>query len=75
MKTKISKKELIALLPTMDAVAFDNFCEENKIDVSWLDVSLEDYNREYYNVQLPAYGLEISYYDGVFEEVIELEEE
>ena len=76
MKTpKISKKELISFLPTFDAVTFDAFCDKNKIDVTWLDVTLTDFNDEYYNVELPEYGLEISYYDGVFEECIELEEE
>ena len=72
MKAKYSKEEILFLLPNVDAVGFDKFCEDNNIEVSWLDVSLEDYNREYYNVELPAYGLEISYYNGVFEEVIEL---
>lgn len=76
MKTpKITKKELIGFLPTFDAVGFDAFCDKYKIDVTWLDVTLTDFNDEYYNVELPEFGLEISYYNGEFEECIELEEE
>ena len=73
MKTlKIKKQELTDFLPKFDAVGFEAFCEKNKINVTWLDVTLTDYNQDYYNVELPEYGLEISYYDGVFEVVIEL---
>ena len=55
-----------------DAVGFDAWCDKNKIDVTWLDVTLTDFNDEYYNVELPTYGLEISFYNGVLEEIIEL---
>jgi hypothetical protein len=72
---QLSKKELISLLPTMDAITFHALCDKSGIMDVWLDVTLTNFNEGYYNVQLPAYGLEISYYDGVFEEVIELEEE
>ena len=76
MKTsKILKKQLIRELPNFDAAGFDRFCDRNKIDVTWLDVTLTDLNDGYYNVELPEYGLEISYYNGEFEECIELEEE
>lgn len=73
MKTpKISKKELLALMPTMDAVEFHNFCDKNKIYDMWLDVCLTNFNTDYYNVELPEYDLFVSYYDGVFEEASEL---
>ena len=59
MKTpKISKKELMAIAPTINAVEFEALCEKNRIHTSWLDVSVENYNREYYN--------------GVLEEIYEL---
>jgi hypothetical protein len=74
MKTpKITKKELIGLMPTMNADTFHRFCDRNKIYDVWLDVTLTDFNDGYYNVELPAYGLFVSYYDGVFEEASELE--
>jgi hypothetical protein len=73
MKTpKITKKELIAIAPTINAVEFEALCEKNGIFVSWLDVSVENYNREYYNVEISEYGLEFIYYNGKLEEIIEL---
>jgi hypothetical protein len=73
MKTpKITKKELIAIAPTINAVEFEALCEKNGIHTSWLDVSVENYNREYYNVEVGEYGLEFIYYNGKLEEIIEL---
>jgi len=73
MKTpKITKKELMAIAPTINAVEFEALCEKNRIHTSWLDVSVENYNREYYNVEVVEYGLEFIYYNGVLEEIIEL---
>lgn len=70
--TKITKKEIYDLAPTMDAKAFDEFCEKNNIDTTWLDVTLSDYNQEYYNVDLPTLGLNVIYYNGELEEIVEL---
>ena len=73
MKTsKITKKELMAIAPTITAAEFEELCERNGIFVSWLDVSVENYNREYYNVEVGEYGLEFIYYNGKLEEIIEL---
>ncbi len=73
MKTAtITKKEIYDLAPKMDAKAFDAFCEKNKIDTIWLDVTLTNYNQEYYNVDLPTLGLNVIYYDGELEEIVEL---
>jgi len=73
MKTpKITKKELMSLLPLMDAVQFHNFCDRNKIYDVWNEVTITNFNTDYYNVELPAYGLFVSYYNGVFEEASEL---
>ena len=73
MKTpKISKKELMSLLPLMDAVQFHNFCDRNKIYDVWNEVTITNFNTDYYNVELPAYGLFVSYYDGKLEEIYDL---
>ena len=69
MKTKISKKELLAIAPTINAAEFEALCEHNGIHTSWLDVSIEDYNREYYNVEVGEYGLFVAYYNGKLEEI------
>ena len=71
--TKITPKELFEIASTLDAVGFESFCELNGIYVSWLDVSLMDYNDGYYNVELPEYSLEVSYYNGVLESFFETE--
>jgi hypothetical protein len=73
MKTpKISKKELMAIAPTINAVEFEALCERNGIYPMWLDVTLTNYNEEYYNVEVSEYGLEFIYYNGKLEEIIEL---
>jgi hypothetical protein len=71
--TKITQKELFSIASTLDAVGFDAWCDKNKIDVTWLDVTLTDFNDGYYNVELPEYSLEVSYYDGVLESFFETE--
>jgi len=70
--TKISKQELISLMPLMDAVQFHNFCDKNKIYDVWNEVTITNFNTDYYNVELPEYGLFVSYYNGIFEEASEL---
>ena len=73
MKTpKITKKELIAIAPTINAAEFEALCERNRIHTSWLDVSIDDYNREYYNVEVGEYGLFVAYYNGKLEEIYDL---
>lgn len=51
-----------------DATAFEKWCDENKIYISWLDVNIMDYNEDYYNVVLREYGVEVMYYNGKLEE-------
>ena len=70
--TKITKKELIAIAPTINAVEFETLCELNGIHTSWLDVSLMDYNDGYYNVEVLEYNLFVAYYNGKLEEIYEL---
>ena len=73
MKTpKITKKELLAIAPTITAAEFEALCERNGIHTSWLDVSIDDYNREYYNVEVDGFGLFVAYYNGVLEEIYDL---
>ena len=52
-------------------MGFEKYCEANNIDVTWLDVTLTNYNEEYYNVELPKYGLEVIYYNGELDEINE----
>ena len=51
-----------------DAVAFENYCTENRIMVEWLDVTLTDFNDGYYNVYLPNYAMGVMFIDGKLEE-------
>jgi hypothetical protein len=69
---KITKKELIAIAPTINAVEFESLCELNGIHTSWLDVSLMDYNDGYYNVEVLEYNLFVAYYNGKLEEIYDL---
>ena len=73
MKTpKISKKELMAIAPTITAVEFEALCEKNGIHTSWLDVNIMNYNEDYYNVEVIEYNLFVAYYNGKLEEIYEL---
>ena len=56
-----------------DAVGFDAWCDKNRVDVTWLDVTLTNLNDGYYNVELPAYNLEVCYCDGLLEHFFEIE--
>ena len=51
-----------------DAVAFDKWCDDNKVFVEWLDVTLTDFNDGYYNVYLPNYAKGVMFIDGKLEE-------
>jgi len=73
MKTpKITKRELISIAPTITAAEIEALCERNGIHTGWLDVSVEDYNREYYNVEVDEFGLFVAYYNGKLEEIYDL---
>ena len=73
MKTpKSTKKVLMAIAPTITAEEFEALCKRNRIHTSWLDVSVENYNREYYNVEIMEYNLFVAYYNGKLEEIYEL---
>ena len=40
----------------MNPIQFETYCETNKIQIEWLDVTLTDFNDGFYNVILPQYG-------------------
>lgn len=70
---KISKKELVAIAPNINAVEFEALCERNRIHTSWLDIdNLMNYNEGYYNVEVVEFGIGFSYYNGKLEDVFEL---
>jgi hypothetical protein len=60
--------EIQAFAETNDAVAFDKYCDTNGISNEWLDVTVTDFNDEYYNVYLSDYGVHVMYYNGKLEE-------
>jgi hypothetical protein len=64
---KYTKTELQTIAANTDAVGFDAFCETNGINNVWDEVTLTNFNDGYYNVQLPEYGLQVVYYDGVLD--------
>ena len=63
--------EIRTFAETNDAVSFDKYCDVNGISNEWLDVTLTDFNDEYYNVYLSEYGVNVMYYNGVLEELNE----
>ena len=63
--------EIRTFAETNDAATFDKYCDANGISNEWLDVTLTDFNDEYYNVYLSEYGLNVMYYNGKLEEFIE----
>jgi hypothetical protein len=64
----ITIKEIRIFAENNDAVAFDKWCDDNGVLNEWLDVTLTDFNDEYYNVELPEYGVNVMYYNGKLEE-------
>ena len=60
--------EIRTFAETNDAVAFDKWYDTNSISNEWLDVTITDFNDEYYNVYLSEYGVNVMYYNGKLEE-------
>jgi hypothetical protein len=71
MINNISISDIKTYAKAHTASEFEAFCLSNRIGVSWLDVTLTDFNDGYYNVQLPYYDIDVIYYDGVLEEIVE----
>ena len=63
--------EIRTFAETNDAVAFEKYCKTNHVCNEWLDVSMMNFNDEYYNVYLPDYKVNVLYYNGELEEFIE----
>jgi len=72
MKNNISTSDIKKYATLHKASEFEKYCNDNKVDVTWFDVTLTNFDEGYYNVELPYYGLEIIYYDGVLEDIIEV---
>lgn len=68
IKVRKTVNEVKEFAMNNDANGFEQYCTENNIDVSWLDVNIMDYNEDYYNVVLREYGVEVMYYNGKLEE-------
>lgn len=68
IKVRKTVNEVKEFAMSNDANGFEQYCTENNIDVSWLDVNIMDYNEDYYNVVLREYGVEVMYYNGKLEE-------
>jgi hypothetical protein len=73
MKNNISISDIKKFALIHTASEFEKYCNDNKIEVSWLDVTLTNFNEEYYNVELPYYHLNVMYYDGELEEIIDID--
>jgi hypothetical protein len=69
----ITIQQITEFCKTHNAVDFHKWCDANKIYDVWLDVTLTNFNDGYYNVDLPAYGLNVCFYDGVLEEIADIE--
>ena len=52
----MSIETLIEKTNGMTPVEFENFADDNGIEVEWLDVTLSDYNDGFYNATLPQYN-------------------
>ena len=65
---RVSLKNLIAATTGMNPVEFEAYCDNNQIQIEWLDVTLTDFNDGYYNVYLPNYAKGVMFIDGKLEE-------
>lgn len=65
MKTKI--KDIIEKAKQVDAITFDKWLTDSKVNYEWLDVTLSDFNDGYYNIELQD-GTNILFINGEFAE-------
>jgi DNA-binding phage protein len=54
-ETLMSIETLIERTNGMTPIEFENFADDNGIEVEWLDVTLSNYNDGFYNAILPQY--------------------
>ena len=71
MKKTITTSDIKKFAQSHSASEFEKYCEINNINNVWLDVTLTNFDEEYYNVELPQYSLEVIYYNGKLEELNE----
>lgn len=69
MKNQKTINEIKEFAQANDAIAFEQYCTDNGIFNEWLDVTITNYNEEYYNVYLPNYAVGVTYYNGDFVEI------
>ena len=61
--------QILTKARTSDAIEFEQFLTQNKINNTWLDVCITDYNQEYFNITLDDYDdYNIIFCDGIYEE-------
>jgi hypothetical protein len=56
VETLMSIETLIERTQNMNPVEFEDFADNNGIDVEWLEVCLTNYNDGLYHATLPQYG-------------------
>ena len=64
MKIVIDLKEIIEVAKATDAVGFDKFVEENKIEVEYLQYTVANENDGIYEVYLFEFDTTILYING-----------
>jgi len=67
-----SLNEIIDFAENNTAAEFNAWCESQGIELEWLDITLTDINKGYYNVILPEYDLNVMYYHGELTYIDEL---
>jgi hypothetical protein len=61
-------KRILAQAAISNAVQFEKFLTDHKINNTWLDVCLTNYNEDYFNITLDDYeNHNIIFSDGVYE--------
>jgi len=70
--TEITLNEIIDFAEDNTASEFNEWCESQGIELEWLDITLTDINKGYYNVILPGYDLNVMYYHGELTYIDEL---
>ena len=61
-------KQILAKAEVSTAAQFEQFLTDNKINNTWLDVSVSDYNEGYYNITLDDYqNHAVLFIDGIYQ--------
>ena len=69
----ITLNQLITETKGMNPVQFEAYCSNNKIEIEWLDVTINDFNDGFYNAVLPDFNFaEVFASDGSEVEITEI---